>query len=186
LIDDAHLGASEKIRPKQMTDIRFYIQKCGWFPCVMSPGLHAILLYRFGRRLYLSKYRRTNPVWYAYLFFLHFFRLFHKIELPETARIGKHLFLPHPYGLVMGANTVVGDDCTIGPWVVLGHNGTPGGDPVIGDRVIIAPHACVLGKIQIGPGSLIGAGVIVTRDVGAGERLSSPRPFIIDTKVHQE
>ncbi len=168
-----------------MTDIRFYVQKCGLFLGVMAPSLHAILLYRFGRRLYLSKHRRANPVWYAYLFILHFFRLFHKIELPETARIGKRLFLPHPYGLVMGASTVLGDDCTIGPWVVLGHNGIPGGDPVIGDRVTIAPHACVLGKIQIGSDSLIGAGVIVTRDVGASERLSSPRPFIIDTQAYQ-
>lgn len=168
-----------------MADIRFYVQKCGLFLGLMNFGLHAILLYRFGRGLYLSKHRRANPIWYVYLFFLYFFRVFHKIELPETARIGKHLFLPHPYGLVMGANTVVGDDCTIGPWVVLGHNGISGGDPVIGDRVIIAPHACVLGKIQIGPDSLIGAGVIATRDIEASEHLSSPRPFSINSKTHQ-
>jgi len=168
-----------------MADIRFYVQKCGLLLAMMNPGLHAIILYRFGRKLFLSKHRRANPIWYIYLLLLQFFRLFHKIELPETARIGKHLFLPHPYGLVMGANTVIGDDCTIGPWAALGHNGIPGGDPVIGDRVVIAPHACVLGKIQIGADAFIGAGVIVTRDVGAGERLSSPRPFVIGSKTHE-
>lgn len=169
-----------------MEDIKFYVQKFRLFLGMLNPGLHAILLYRFGRRLYLSKYHRANPAWYGYLLFLYFFRLFHINRVAETAKIGKHLSLPHPYGLVMGANTILGDDCTIGPWVALGHNGTPGGDPVVGDRVVIAAHACVLGKIQIGSDAFIGAGVIVTRDVGAMERLSSPRPFIIRSETRQD
>jgi acetyltransferase-like isoleucine patch superfamily enzyme len=39
---------------------------------------------------------------------------------------------------------------------------------IVGDDVAIGAHAIVLGPVRIGPGAIIGAGAVVTRDVPPG------------------
>lgn len=151
-----------------LEDISFYARKCGIAGMLLHGGLHMLILYRVGYVLYKTGSRKLNPFWYLYLFLVNILRVIHKIELPETATIGRRLFLPHPWGLVMGPNTRIGDDCTIGPWVVLGHNGVPGEDPTIHNHVYIAPHACILGPIQVCSGAFIGANCVVRTSVQAG------------------
>lgn len=149
-------------------DVVFYRRKCGILGMLFHGGFHALLLHRVGHALYKSPSHKINPLWYLYLFSAGILRVLHKIELPETATIGKHLFLPHPWGLIVGSNARIGDDCTIGAWVVLGHNRTPGEDPTIHNNVYIAPHACILGPIHVHDGAFVGASCVVKTDVVAG------------------
>jgi serine acetyltransferase len=112
-------------------------------------------------------------LWYIYLFFKNILQLFAKIELPSTCRIGESFNIVHPYGLVMGNKVQIGDNCTIGPWVVFGHNGVPEEQPIIGNNVYIGAHSCILGKVKIGDNTLIGVNTVVTRDVPANSTVKA-------------
>jgi acetyltransferase-like isoleucine patch superfamily enzyme len=68
-----------------------------------------------------------------------------------------------------------GNDVSIGPEatiLTLGHDpqspdfSDRGGDVVIGDRVWIGYRAIILPGIKIGEGAIVGAGSVVTKDVG--------------------
>lgn len=145
-------------------DIKFYFQKVG-VTFLINPGFQAILLYRLGHWAYYHN-RLINPFWYLYITLARFHRLFHKIELPPSAKIGANLYLPHPYGLVMAGGVMIGNNCTISAWSVLGHL-RKDGNPKIGNNVYIGPHSCILGKIEIGDNSVIGACSLVIESVPA-------------------
>ncbi len=71
-------------------------------------------------------------------------------------------------------NTVIGDRVFIGPHVVLTNDRYPptgvGGlsGPVIEDGAAIGANATLLPGVRIGPGALVAAGSVVTRDVPPG------------------
>jgi serine acetyltransferase len=81
-------------------------------------------------------------------------------------RIHSPILMPHPYGIVIHADTVIGRRVTIMQQVTLG-----GKDlgvnvaPVIEDDVYIGAGAKVLGAVHVGRGAIIGANAVVTRDV---------------------
>ncbi len=85
---------------------------------------------------------------------------------PETV-IGGGLLLPHPNGIVIHPDTVIGPNCLIFQQVTLGLSG-PEGAPRIGGHVDIGAGARILGPVQIGDHALIGANAVVTCDVPAG------------------
>jgi len=149
-----------------LNDIKYYSAKVPGLGWALDPGLWAIINYRFGHFLLRTsyRYRYFNPLWYVYLIFQLFVTIIFKIELPPNIKIGKNLFLAHPHGLVTGGKCQIGNNVTIGPWVVLGHNFDQGG-PIIEDECYIAAKATILGAITIGHNSTIGAGVVVSKDV---------------------
>lgn len=149
-----------------LKDIKHYYRISG-LGLVLDFGLWSIIIYRYGHYLSKSGYKRINPFWYFYLVVNYFQMLFLKIEIPASVVIGERIFLPHPFGIVIGAKTVIGDDVKIGPWVVIGHN-FDHMNPVIKDRCYIGPHACILGGIIIGSDCIIGASAVVTRNVADG------------------
>ena len=154
-------------------DIKFYLKQCG-LEALVNPGLWGLIYYRMGHAMVGSKFRKINPFWYVYLVLNTIYILFFKIELPATCVIGKRLYLPHAYGLVMGPQTVIGDDVTIGPWVVIGHNFDER-CPTIEDNCYIGPKATLLGGITIGRSSKVGANTVVTKDIAADSTISINR-----------
>ena len=95
--------------------------------------------------------------------------------ISSTARIGRRLSLPHPIGIVIGNNAVVGNDVTLYQNVTLGSHGKPGAGqafPIILDRVRIYAGAVVIGGVTIGEGATIGANSVVLNDVPAGETVA--------------
>ncbi|WP_427913588.1 serine O-acetyltransferase [Ramlibacter sp. MMS24-I3-19] len=96
-------------------------------------------------------------------------RILFAVVLPPTARIGRNVVIAYSgLGTVIHARAVIGDRVYIGPGVVIGGRSGLERVPVIEDDVEIGARACVLGPINIGRGSKIGAGAIVVRDVAAG------------------
>lgn len=84
-------------------------------------------------------------------------------------RLPTHIYMPHPYGIVMHSQAAIGERVTVMQQVAIGDKDQ--GEsvaPVIGNDVYIGAGARVLGDVRIGDGVTIGANAIVTRDIPAG------------------
>jgi serine O-acetyltransferase len=124
-------------------------------------GLHAV----WGHRI-------THWLWNHHLFL--FGRLFAQImrgltgiEIHPGARIGHRLFIDHGMGVVIGETTEIGECVTLYHGVTLGGTSLSKGKrhPTIRDHVVIGAGAKVLGDIEIGANSRIGANAVVVKSV---------------------
>lgn len=84
----------------------------------------------------------------------------------NTARLGGGLLLPHPQGVVIHPNAVVGPNCLLLQQVTLGTGPRPG-TPRLGGHVDVGAGAKVLGGVTIGDHAVIGANAVVISDVPA-------------------
>jgi serine O-acetyltransferase len=88
-------------------------------------------------------------------------------DIPLNSQLGGGLLLPHPNGVVIHPDAIVGPNCLIFQQVTLGSLES-GGTPVIGGHVDIGAGAKVLGGVVIGDHAKIGANAVVLDDVPAG------------------
>lgn len=126
----------------------------------------------------LGFHRIANFLWRHGLHFLgrlvsELGRLLSGIEIHPAARIGKHLFIDHGLGVVIGETAEIGDEVTLYHGVTLGglspHDGIGGKrHPTLHDRVVVGAGAQVLGPVTIDACARIGANAVVTRDVPRG------------------
>ncbi len=83
--------------------------------------------------------------------------------------IGIGVRFPHPNGIIIGDKTVIGINCTIFQQVTFGGrkigDAVRGNYPRIEDNVVIYAGAKLLGNINIGNNSIIGANSVVNKDV---------------------
>ena len=84
-------------------------------------------------------------------------------EIPLGTRIGGGLLLPHPNGIVIHPDAVIGPNCLIFQQVTLAVGDK--GAPRIGGHVDIGAGAKILGPINVGDHSKIGANAVVLQDV---------------------
>jgi serine O-acetyltransferase len=96
-----------------------------------------------------------------------FFTIITSSDIHLHARFGARLSLPHPNGVVVHQDAIIGDDCMIMQQVTIGQLAS-GGAPRLGSRVYVGAGAKVLGGITIGDGARIGANSVVLLDVPAG------------------
>lgn len=125
------------------------------------PGLHALIMHRIAHKL---------RYWHIPLIprmISQFSRFMTGIEIHPGARIGKRFFIDHGMGVVIGETTIVGDDVLIYQGVTLGGTGKEVGKrhPTVGNCVTIGAGSKILGAIEIGSNSLIGAGSVVIDNV---------------------
>ena len=92
------------------------------------------------------------------------------IEIHPGAKIGPGLFIDHGMGVVIGETTEIGEDVTLYQGVTLGGTSLAKGKrhPTLGDGVVVGAGAKVLGAIEIGEGSRVGANAVVVKEVPAG------------------
>jgi len=90
-------------------------------------------------------------------------------EIPVSCKIGKGFYLPHPYGIILNPNTVIGEYCTVLQQVTVGNNSFKeiNGVATIGNNVTIGAGAKIIGKLTIGDNAHVGANAVVVRDVQA-------------------
>lgn len=108
------------------------------------------------------------------------------IEIHPGATIGKNLFIDHGMGIVIGETTIIGDNVTIFHGVTLGGTGKEKGKrhPTIGNNVLIGCGSTVLGNIEIGDNSKIGAGAVVVKSVPSDTTVVGiPAREIINKKI---
>ena len=76
------------------------------------------------------------------------------------------VLMPHPYGIVIHRNAVLGSRVTLMHQVTIGakHPADPAA-PVIEDNVFVGAGAKILGAVRVGRGATVGANAVVTLDV---------------------
>jgi serine O-acetyltransferase len=85
-------------------------------------------------------------------------------EIPLNCKIGGGLVIPHPNGIVLHPQAIIGVNCLIFQQVTVGSRSS-GGLPVIGGHVEIGAGAKILGDVTIGDHARIGANAVVTKNV---------------------
>lgn len=89
-------------------------------------------------------------------------------DIPINCNIGGGLLIPHPNGIVVHPDAIIGPNCLILQQVTIGTiDGS--GQPIIEGHVDIGAGAKVLGGIRIGAHAKIGANAVVLIDVPAGK-----------------
>jgi thymidylate kinase len=130
----------------------------------------------FATELLLFFCRRRIPV------LSRFVRILYNSDI--LCRLPTHIYMPHPYGIVMHSQAAIGDRVTIMQQVAIG--GKDQGEsvaPVIGNDVYIGAGARVLGDVRIGDGVTVGANAVVTRDIPAGVTVVGANR-IVDAPAH--
>lgn len=108
-----------------------------------------ILLFRYGsyllnnnkHKLLLKIIRIVNRIWYVDV---------HGTDINYKANIGAGIKLPHLNGIIIAADTIIGDNCTIFQQVTIGEGSDSSGRAKIGDNVLIGAGAKIIGKVHIG------------------------------------
>jgi serine O-acetyltransferase len=97
----------------------------------------------------------------------HFNRAVTGIEIHPAARIGEGLFIDHGMGVVIGETAEIGDDVTLYQGVTLGGSSRlrEKRHPTLRDGVVVGAHAQLIGAIEVGEGSRVGAGSVVVTSV---------------------
>ncbi len=128
---------------------------------LLYPGLHAILTYRVTHFLWKRNLKFTARA------ISQFVRFLTGIEIHPGARIGKGLFIDHGMGVVIGETSIIGNNVTLFQGVTLGGTGKETGKrhPTLGDNIVVGTGAKVLGNIEVGSNSYIGANAVVIKSV---------------------
>jgi serine O-acetyltransferase len=117
-------------------------------------------------------HRVTHFLWSARIPFIprlisQIVRFLTGIEIHPGAVIGKRFFIDHGMGTVIGETCEIGDDVTLFQGVTLGGTGKEKGKrhPTLRNHVVVAAGAKVLGNIEIGEHSKVGANAVVVINV---------------------
>jgi serine O-acetyltransferase len=88
-------------------------------------------------------------------------------DIPLGARVGGGLILPHPAGVVVHPEAIVGPNCLLFQGVTIGYGPKPG-LPCLEGHVDVGAGAKILGGVRIGAHAKIGANAVVLEDVPSG------------------
>ncbi|MDO8289062.1 MAG: serine O-acetyltransferase [Parvibaculum sp.] len=165
LFDEA-LNDDPSIAEAARADIVAYYERdpaCNTYaqPLLFFKGYAALQLYRVAHWLW-TKGRRPMALYIQ----SRVSELF-SVDIHPAAQIGKGVFIDHANGIVIGETAVVEDDVSMMHGVTLGGTGKEVGDrhPKIRRGVLISVGAKVLGNIEVGEYSRIGAGSVVLQSV---------------------
>ena len=123
--------------------------------------------YKLGK-LVLNRFGNRGGILIKYLQFRQNTKF--NCDISYSAKITGKISFPHPIGIVIGKEVVIGNNVKIFQQVTLG--GKPANDPkypIIEDNVTIYPGAKIIGGIIIGEGSTIAANAVVLKDVPKGK-----------------
>ena len=134
--------------------------------CLRTPGVQAVIIYRFGHWLTGANVLLKIFLMPIYLFSNFIMRAIWGIEIAPTCKIAEGFYIGHHGGIFVG-NTIIGKNCNISQGVIIGvaGEGDSRGIPVIGDNVYIAPGAKIFEKIHIGNNVMIGANAVIYEDI---------------------
>jgi len=153
---------------------------------VSYPAVRALAIHRIAHELYLRDVPLIPRIMSEYA---------HDrtgIDIHPGARIGRHFFIDHGTGVVIGETTVIGDNVRLYQGVTLGATSLRNSSrlrgvkrhPTVEDDVTIYAGAKILGGgTVIGAGSVIGGNVWITESVPPGARVVADPPRNV---VHHE
>ncbi len=126
-------------------------------PLLFFKGFQALESYRIAHWLW-----GQNRIWMALHLQSRISEIF-GVDAHPAARIGRGIFIDHATGVVIGETAVVEDDVSMLHGVTLGGTGKERGDrhPKIRKGVMIGANASIIGNIEVGAFSRVGAGSVV-------------------------
>lgn len=91
----------------------------------------------------------------------------HGIEISRKTKIGKGLYIGHPYNITINEKAVLGDNVNIHKGVTIGqeNRGKRKGVPVIGNYVWIGVNSTIVGNVKVGDDVLIAPNTYVNCDI---------------------
>ncbi len=125
------------------------------------PGFHARQFHRLAHALH----RANVPVLPRLISNLN--RGITGIEIHPAARIGEGLFIDHGMGVVIGETSEIGDNVTLHQGVTIGGTSRlrEKRHPTLRNGVVVGSHAQLIGAIEVGEDSTVGAGSVVVTSV---------------------
>lgn len=131
------------------------------------PGLHAIWFHKIAHWFWVRGHLLAGR------FVSAVNRLLTGIEIHPGAKLGRRVFIDHGMGVVVGETAEVGDDVLIYQGVVLGGTSLEKKKrhPTIGNGVVIGSGAKIIGNIDIGDCSKVGAGSVVLKSAPPGSTI---------------
>jgi serine O-acetyltransferase len=134
---------------------------------LLYPGLLAVGMHRVAHWLFEA------DLFFLARFVNHFARFLTAIDIHPGAKIGRHLFIDHGFGVVIGETAEIGDNVSIYQGVTLGGTDPANGiggkrHPTLANDVIVGSGAQILGPVMVSPRARIGANAVVTKDVPEG------------------
>lgn len=134
---------------------------------LLYPGLLAVGMHRVAHWLFEA------DLFFLARFVNHFARFLTAIDIHPGAKIGRHLFIDHGFGVVIGETAEIGDNVSIYQGVTLGGTDPANGiggkrHPTLANDVIVGSGAQILGPVTVSPRARIGANAVVTKDVPEG------------------
>jgi len=130
-------------------------------PFLFYKGFHAITNYRVSHLLW--KHKRSALA----LYFQSIGSEIFQVDIHPAAEIGCGIMLDHATSFVVGETGIIEDNVSILHEVTLGGTGKESGlrHPVVRTGVLIGAGVKILGRVEIGANSKIGAGSVVLTDV---------------------
>ncbi len=151
-----------------------------------TQGFWASFQYRIANALFysISKNLLRKTLMFPMIIWQKFVEITTGISLPASARIGHSFYIGHFGGIILNANTVIGNNCNISQGVTIGVSGQgeKRGTPVIGDNVYIGANAVIAGKIIVGDNVLIAACSLVNRDVSDNSVVAGVPAHVLSEK----
>lgn len=134
-----------------------------------TQGLWAIFVYRFFNKIYRSNF----PIFFKKISLLlgvfcqKWTEILTGISIPYTAKIGHSFYIGHFGGIIINANSEIGNNCNISQGVTIGVSGrgVKKGVPKIGNNVYIGANAVVAGKIEVGNNCVIAANSLLVQSI---------------------
>lgn len=134
-----------------------------------KPGIKSLITLLYSHQIrYMYWWRKENKKHTVFRRFM-LFRYSRKygLEISPTAKIGKGLYLGHPYNITVGGDALIGNNVNLNKGCTIGreNRGKRAGIPTIGDCVFVGINATIVGNIHIGNDVFIAPNSFVNIDV---------------------
>lgn len=150
-----------------------------------SQGFWAIAVHRFGNwRMSIRNRFLRLPFSILYKILYKLVEWTCGISLNYTVRVGRRVRIWHHGGMILGA-LEIGNDVHIRQNTTFGvkRRGDPRWmKPIIGDRCDIGAGAVIVGPITVGHDSIIGANVVIAKDIPPNSIVVAAAPVIKEKK----
>lgn len=158
--DDPHVGQAARADLSAVFDrdpaCTSYLE-----PFVYFKGFHALQSYRVAHFLW-EKGRKPMALYLQSRASQVF-----AVDIHPAAKVGRGIMMDHATGIVVGETAVIEDEVSLLHGVTLGGTGKEGGDrhPKVRRGAMVGASATILGNIEIGECSRVGAGSVVVNSV---------------------
>jgi serine O-acetyltransferase len=101
-------------------------------------------------------------------FFEYFIRIYFSSDISCSASIHKSVKFEHGHNIVIGSNVIIEENCIIFNGVTLGNKNIfdkINQQPIIKKNTVLSTGSKILGRISIGPNSIVGANAVVISNV---------------------